>query len=899
MVYSERFYCYLICKEAANLVLILSLYSKPILNKTEQPMLRSVLTFLIVVIALNYTYSQHYSFPFIGWKQTTQFSQGDYTGNFTTTIGESTIDIDTIINGINYYRQVNEFGSRYIRQEDGRLYVLANELITEALLMDFSLSVGDLFIREVIAVPGGTISDTLFVQSKVKLLGPGQDSIYQLVLAKDLSMPFGGTTWIEGVGDHISGLNFGGAINEMSSSIQLCTINEKNQTIYSSEILDCGCEELFGFDKDRDGLRNQIGSNVTHRVTGNLFGTNQNITISACDTLIIIDETNSPIDVTKQGETILPDSTSNEIFKTLYYYNLASDSDVLIWSYDTTEIHFTISTEDCFFSNDCSQNDSDDNNANIDALFDCPGIMADIGDACDDQNPQTVDDLVTSDCICEGQQIFDCPSLMLNVGDPCDDGDPMTDDDTIDNNCICNGSYIFPPSSCPNNINDIFCEQWLQDSISSLQQYCDNSQGWVIVELLERDSIDYIHIGLCFAADGCEGSVYTCSGETVGTSIVEFFGIRYDPEELVDFDITFVGDCITGYPACSSNDNDDDGFTASEDCDDSNESVYPGAEEICNNMDDNCDGRIDEGFAITRYYFDGDGDGYGVPSPSILSCSNPMGYAITFDDCNDTNPFINPGQTEGPYNGLDDDCNSATPDDDLDGDGYSLQEDCDDLDSNINPAAQEICDNLDNNCNDEIDEGLPIKVGYLDSDGDGYGSSTDSIQDCAIMNGYVDNNMDCNDSDSDVNPSVSEIIYNGLDDDCNALTLDDDLDGDGFSIVDDCNDNNADINPNADEIPNNGVDEDCDGGDLLSSIHKIAGTTIRIYPNPVSDVIYIEVEGPLEYELKLYSTEGKLLLESQDSNQINIETLSSGTYLFEILDQASNKRIVQRVVVAR
>ena len=95
-------------------------------------------------------------------------------------------------------------------------------------------------------------------------------------------------------------------------------------------------------------------------------------------------------------------------------------------------------------------------------------------------------------------------------------------------------------------------------------------------------------------------------------------------------------------------------------------------------VDNDCDGQIDEGFT------DADGDG----------------YALEVDDCDDTNPAVNPGATEVPYNGADDDCNPATPDDDIDGDGFVSAADCNDNDPNVNSGMAEIPDNgIDDDCN--------------------------------------------------------------------------------------------------------------------------------------------------------------------------------------------------------
>ncbi|MCP4259043.1 MAG: hypothetical protein GY774_16280, partial [Planctomycetes bacterium] len=179
---------------------------------------------------------------------------------------------------------------------------------------------------------------------------------------------------------------------------------------------------------------------------------------------------------------------------------------------------------------------------------------------------------------------------------------------------------------------------------------------------------------------------------------------------------------------------DSDGFSENEgDCDDTDPAMNPGAQEACDGVDNNCNGQIDEGVKPT-FYHDVDGDGYGNPGDITEACQLPSGYVTDNTDCDDNDAAVNPGAAEEPYNGKDDDCNPATPDDDLDSDGYGIATDCNDTSAAINPNAAEVCDGVDNNCDGQIDEGLKTTF-YEDSDNDGYGNPNSSLDACTQPSG--------------------------------------------------------------------------------------------------------------------------------------------------------------------
>jgi len=102
------------------------------------------------------------------------------------------------------------------------------------------------------------------------------------------------------------------------------------------------------------------------------------------------------------------------------------------------------------------------------------------------------------------------------------------------------------------------------------------------------------------------------------------------------------------------------GFVADgSDCDDTDASVYPGAQESCNDIDDDCDSQVDEGLKVSTWYLDGDGDGFGDDSETMDACAEPVGHAATGGDCNDEDPAAHPGAEDVCEDGVDNDCDGG------------------------------------------------------------------------------------------------------------------------------------------------------------------------------------------------------------------------------------------------
>ncbi len=203
-------------------------------------------------------------------------------------------------------------------------------------------------------------------------------------------------------------------------------------------------------------------------------------------------------------------------------------------------------------------------------------------------------------------------------------------------------------------------------------------------------------------------------------------------------------------------DDDEDGWPADEDCDDDDGSVHPEAEETCNGIDDDCDELVDDEdpdlVGAATYYADTDDDGFGDPETTTTACDLPGGHVDDSQDCDDTDPQVNPDATE-VCNDRDDDCDDAVDDDDpdldastastwytdADGDGHGVAEeptvacdapalhsdvadDCDDGDSSVHPDATESCNGIDDDCDGVADstEACPCAVEHDSSDGHPY-----------------------------------------------------------------------------------------------------------------------------------------------------------------------------------
>ncbi|MBI4438227.1 putative metal-binding motif-containing protein [Candidatus Uhrbacteria bacterium] len=343
-----------------------------------------------------------------------------------------------------------------------------------------------------------------------------------------------------------------------------------------------------------------------------------------------------------------------------------------------------------------------------------------------------------------------------------------------------------------------------------------------------------------------------------------------------------------------------------EDCDDTDAAINPGATEVCDSADNDCDDVTDpdDSAGAGTWYADADSDSYGDAGTSSVSCSAPSGYVSDATDCNDGNSAINPGATEVCDSAdVDEDCDSASDDADAstadaskstfyadaDSDAYgdassstlacstpsgyvSDATDCNDGNASVNPSATETCNEVDDNCDGDTDEGVETTF-YADDDSDAYGDADSTASACEAPSGYVSDATDCDDTDDTVYPSAPELCDdqdNDCDDNIDESAVDKttwsrDRDDDGYGDSDvtyascdapsgyvatggDCDDDDEDVNPGATEVFNE-VDDDCDDEidegtscELVIDILNDGGLATSIVGEDVSDNDALEGE---------------------------------------------------------
>ncbi len=374
---------------------------------------------------------------------------------------------------------------------------------------------------------------------------------------------------------------------------------------------------------------------------------------------------------------------------------------------------------------------------------DAPPAGADLGEPCDedadclsnlcaDVVPGDGGGVCTSPCVGDAAcpRDFDCVLLTESGGDatrvclPVDLCiDPDGDEHGIGPGCL--GRDCDEENADTHGSADEICDGLDNDCDGDVDEaainvgrtcrtgfagVCEAGRTSCVGGLVECEQIEEASAEVCDARDNdCDGDV---DEDDDGAAL---------SRECYDGDVALagVGECALGYQTCT-----DGGFSACI-------GQVLATAEICDGLDNDCDGDEDEDLTLIDYFPDADGDTFGSDAAEALSdCARPPGYVENASDCDDDDASVRPGAGEIPGDGVDQNCDDTEfCFEDADDDGYrppgagavvSLDEDCDDegearadqpagdcddRQPTVYPGAPEVCDGLNNDCDDRTDEG--------------------------------------------------------------------------------------------------------------------------------------------------------------------------------------------------
>ncbi|HQY81061.1 MAG TPA: T9SS type A sorting domain-containing protein, partial [Flavobacteriales bacterium] len=375
-------------------------------------------------------------------------------------------------------------------------------------------------------------------------------------------------------------------------------------------------------------------------------------------------------------------------------------------------------------------------------VYDCPVLMANIGDACDDGDVNTTNDQITSDCECVGTVVYDCPVLMANIGDVCDDGDMNTTNDQITADCDCIGTVIcVPPSISETSSDSPICSGTVLNLGVTAGGTGTLSYAWSGAGLFDPGPLSqYVAVTGAATGDYQVTVSNNCGSASATVSVV----VDAAPSATISFDgspycttsgfaqVTRLGTPDGSYSAAPAGLAIDPG-TGSVDLDASTAGTYVVTYSIdanggCGPFSTTTDILVQD---PTVWYADVDGDGVGSDADAVLACEQPSGYvAISGDACPTDPDKLDPGI-----------CGCGIPDTDTDNDGAA---DCID------------------GCPTDPDKIAPGACGCgvpdTDSDGDGI---ADCIDSCPTLSGQIGDACDDNDPGTEDDVITSDCVCAG------------------------------------------------------------------------------------------------------------------------------------------
>ena len=238
-------------------------------------------------------------------------------------------------------------------------------------------------------------------------------------------------------------------------------------------------------------------------------------------------------------------------------------------------------------------------------------------------------------------------------GDDCDDANPQSSPASYE---ICDGT----DNDCDGTVDNdpLDATDWYADAdgdgygdASSSTTSCDAPTGFVADFSDCDDASAAVSPG---ATEACDGTDNDCDGATDEAD-------AYDTSTwYTDADGDSYGDSSSSTIACSQPGGN---VLLAGDCNDADSAINPGAAEVCDGIDNDCNGTADGSDAsdATNWYLDGDSDGYGLDTSTVAACSQPGGYVAVGGDCDDADSATSPGATEA-CDAVDNDCNGLVDD---------------------------------------------------------------------------------------------------------------------------------------------------------------------------------------------------------------------------------------------